>query len=74
MVSSVLNLVVIELKDMEDNPGPGTKLKELEKERSVMKQYLQMKVNVEDWHGVQDAASDLRDIDNWIAGYTFPKN
>lgn len=28
-----------------------------------MKNYLQLKVDEEDWHGVQDAASDLRDID-----------
>jgi hypothetical protein len=33
-----------------------------------MVEYLLMKVEEEDWHGVQDAASDLRDIDSELRG------
>lgn len=32
--------------------------------RRRMIEYLWMKVAEEDWHGVQDAGSDLRDIDS----------
>lgn len=31
--------------------------------KKTMKEYLQMKVNEEDWHGVADAAMDLREIE-----------
>jgi len=33
------------------------------KEREALLAYLLAKFDNEDWHGVQDAASDLRDID-----------
>jgi len=33
-----------------------------------MEDYLQMKVDNKDWHGVQDAASDLRDIESELKG------
>lgn len=46
-------------------------LESLQYRRHVMQQYLQMKVNEEDWHGVQDAASDLRDIDSEIKGLSY---
>lgn len=39
------------------------RLVDLHNKRILMKNYLQLKVDEEDWHGVQDAASDLRDID-----------
>ena len=32
-------------------------------DRSVMISYLLMKVRQEDWHGVSDAANDLREMD-----------
>jgi len=35
----------------------------LEKERETLKPYLLSKFESADWHGVQDAASDLRDIE-----------
>lgn len=35
----------------------------LEVERSALLDYLMAKYHNEDWHAVQDAASDLRDID-----------
>lgn len=41
----------------------------LKARRATMKTYLAMKFDEEDWHGVQDAASDLRDIDAEIAAY-----
>lgn len=31
--------------------------------RDLLKQYLVECVRIEDWHGVQDAASDLREVD-----------
>jgi hypothetical protein len=33
------------------------------KERETMIEYLHLKVEIEDWHGVADAAMDLREID-----------
>lgn len=39
--------------------------------RVVMVAYLRTKLDAEDWHGVQDAASDLRDIDAELAGLAF---
>lgn len=39
--------------------------------RSLMLDYLKHKVADEDWHGVQDAASDLRDIDSELQGLRY---
>jgi hypothetical protein len=36
---------------------------ELIKEKEGMVQYLLLKVKKEDWHGVADAAMDIREID-----------
>lgn len=47
------------------------KLKEIEDRRRLMREYLQMKVEEEDWHGVQDAGSDLRDIEAELLGLNF---
>lgn len=44
------------------------RLAELRRWREIMRLYLQMKVDQQDFHGAQDAASDLRDIDERIAG------
>ena len=33
------------------------------KQRETLIEYLEMKVSVEDWHGVADAAMDLRELD-----------
>jgi hypothetical protein len=30
--------------------------------------YLEMKVEDQDWHGVQDAASDIRDLESELRG------
>lgn len=38
-------------------------LDELRKQREEMIIYLNMKVRAQDWHGVADAAMDLREID-----------
>jgi hypothetical protein len=49
-----------------------SKVKKVEKQlkihRTLMKTYLQLKVDEEDWHGVADAAMDLRDIDSELKG------
>lgn len=47
------------------------RIAELEKARQVMIGYGQLKFSQEDWHGVQDAASDLRDIDNELDGLRY---
>ena len=33
------------------------------KQREIMLQYLNLKVFLEDWHGVADAAMDLRELE-----------
>lgn len=43
-------------------------ISELVRDRVTMIDYLLLKVRNEDWHGVQDAASDLRDIDSELQG------
>lgn len=47
------------------------RIAELERDRPLLIAYAQMKLNAEDWHGVQDAASDLRDLDNELDGLRF---
>lgn len=39
----------------------------LERQRALVCDYLAMRLELEDWHGVQDAASDIREIDARIA-------
>ena len=43
----------------------------LETSRPKLVDYLKMKLEAEDWHGVQDAASDLRDLDNELDGLRY---
>jgi len=57
------------VKNSSDNPMTPNQfidfyISKLETRRNQMKSYLQLKVDEEDFHGVQDAASDLRDIDS----------
>ena len=40
---------------------------ELPDKRALLIAYLKMKVDEEDWHGVADAAMDLREIDARLA-------
>jgi hypothetical protein len=40
-------------------------------QREIMIKYLEVKLSNEDWHGVQDAGSDLRDIDSEIKALSF---
>ncbi len=49
----------------------GKTKESLEKDRGILKEYLLSKFNSEDWHGVQDAASDLRDIDSALAAMQY---
>ena len=39
-------------------------------DREILIQYLLMKVRQEDWHGVSDAANDLREMDAKETGIT----
>ncbi len=45
----------------------------LEQQRAVLKDYLQVKMDEEDYHGVADAAMDIRDIDSELKGLRFSK-
>lgn len=63
-----------------DSIGPGEpyvpessrrreiRVAQLGEARFTLKSYLRLKLHEEDWHGVQDAASDLRDIDAELKG------
>ena len=50
------------------NTAQEERLKVLDARRQLMVSYLVMKVGEGDWHGVQDAASDLRDIEAEVKG------
>jgi hypothetical protein len=39
------------------------RLLQLEEDRDILIAYLEQQMREQDWHGVQDAASDLRDLD-----------
>ena len=43
----------------------------LETARPKLIDYLAMKMEAEDWHGVQDAASDLRDLECELDGLKY---
>lgn len=45
-----------------------TRIAWLEGGRAVMLAYLDLKQDNSDWHGVQDAGSDLRDIEAELLG------
>jgi hypothetical protein len=64
--------------DTEAQPSGATRqierdlrIASLEQNRAVMVGYLRMKMDAEDWHGCQDAASDLRDIDSELDGLRY---
>jgi hypothetical protein len=40
-----------------------TNLIQLKRHKEVLKEYLLVKVEQEDWHGVSDAANDIREIE-----------
>lgn len=46
---------------------------QMEEKRKTLVGYLYMKIREGDWHGVQDAASDLRDLEAEIKGYERPR-
>lgn len=46
----------------------SSRIGELEEHKRVMTDYLFIKTAQKDWHGVQDAASDLRDIEAEVQG------
>lgn len=47
------------------------RIAELKLSRPRLIDYLKMKLEMEDWHGVQDAASDLRDLDSEMDGLLY---
>lgn len=59
---------IMEAKVQETPNGAFTKVRkrreELKSHRERMLNYLNLKVSAEDWHGVADAAMDLREIDS----------
>lgn len=44
------------------------RIADLERYRPTLIAYMKLKLDAEDWHGVQDAASDLRDLDSELDG------
>lgn len=42
--------------------------------RETLVRYLAEKASLEDWHGVMDAAADLREIDSELRGMVWKKN
>lgn len=51
--------------------GRQVRIRELENHRPRLIDYLRLKFEAEDWHGVQDAASYLRDLDNELFGLRY---
>lgn len=49
----------------------GMRIEFLRDSRPKLIDYLKMKLDAEDWHGCQDAASDLRDLDSELDGLTY---
>lgn len=47
---------------------------QLQAQKEVMIRYIHLKLAEEDWHGVQDAASDLRDIASELKGLAFGRS
>jgi hypothetical protein len=45
------------------------KIKDLLDRKVMMLEYLKLKVREEDWHGVADAAMDLRDIESELMAW-----
>ena len=59
---------------MRSQPYIESELKNLQLKRVLLVDYLKLKLEDEDWHGVEDAGSDLRDLDakietlQWVLG------
>ncbi len=69
-------LKLVELGRMRPEPVVPTNQKAariafLERKRKVTIEDCKVKLEAEDWHGVQDCASDLRDIDNETDGLRY---
>lgn len=56
---------------LEEDERRALRIKELEDWRPTLIAYLEKKMSLEDWHGVQDAASDLRDLDCELDGLRY---
>ncbi len=65
-------LITAERQERELEKPPGNaRAGELKIQRDTMVNYLQIKMNEQDWHGVMDAAADLRDIDSELKGLKY---
>ena len=51
-----------------DRANMISRMKELREDKDLMNLYLKMKIRQQDWHGVADAAMDLRDIEAEVKG------
>lgn len=49
-------------------------ISELQEQKKQLISYLLSKVKAEDWHAVQDAASDIREIEARLEVYLFLKS
>ena len=56
------------LRDASRELYRANRLRALAERKRLMIPYLLSKVEEQDWHGVQDAASDLRDIEAEVKG------
>lgn len=50
------------------------KISSLEERKDMMVKYMKLKMQEEDWHGVADAAMDIRDIESELLAYRSIKN
>lgn len=55
----------------DDASQRALRIRELELNRPRLIDYCQLKLDAEDWHGVQDAGSDLRDLDSELDGLRY---
>lgn len=47
------------------------RVKELERDSARLQDYLALKVDQKDWHGVADAANDIREVETEIDGVKY---
>jgi len=47
------------------------RIQKLEKDISLMKDYLQLRLQMNDWHGVRDAAADIEQLVSEIKELTY---
>jgi len=68
---SVLDGSELRASDVYGPKSREARIADLEAWRPILIKYLEQKFKAEDWHGVQDAASDLRDLDCELDGLRY---